>query len=115
MFQRLKMEKPRVLQGYIDAYYAGDLNQRRFTTGYVFVVTECIISWKAELQDTIVLLMAEVEYIAVVEASKEALWLRGLVEMFSIVQDSVRVHCDNQSAIHLVKITCITSRRSTLM
>ena len=33
VFQRLKMEKPRVLQGYIDAYYARDLDQRRSTTG----------------------------------------------------------------------------------
>jgi len=29
--------------------------------------------------------------------------LRELVETFSIIQDSVRVHCDSQSAIHLVK------------
>ena len=26
-----------------------------------------------------------------------------IVEAFSILQDSVRVHCDNQSAIHLAK------------
>jgi len=38
-----------------------------------------------------------------VEASKEALWLRGLVEPFSIIQDSVRVHYDSQSVIHLPK------------
>jgi len=38
-----------------------------------------------------------------VEVSKEALWLRGLVETFSIIQDSVQVHCDGQSAIHLAK------------
>ena len=47
--------------------------------------------------------MTEAEYIAVVEASKEVLWLRGLVEMFSFIQDSVRAHCDSQSAIHLAK------------
>ena len=47
--------------------------------GYVFTVAECVISWKAELQDTIVLSMIEVEYMAAVEASKEALWLRELV------------------------------------
>jgi len=29
--------------------------------------------------------------------------LRGLVETFSIIQDSIRVHCDSQSAIHLAK------------
>jgi len=62
-----------------------------------------IISWKAELQDTIALSTIEAEYMAAVEASKEALWLRGLVETFSTIQDSVRVHCDSQSAIHLAK------------
>jgi len=52
---------------------------------------------------TIALLMTEAEYMATVEASKEALWLRGLVKTFSIIQDSVRIHCDSQSAIHLAK------------
>jgi len=40
---------------------------------------------------------------AAVEVSKEALWLRELVETFGILDDSVRVHCDSQSAIHLAK------------
>ena len=78
-------------------------------------VAECVISWKAELQDTVALLTTEAEYMAVVETSKKALWLRRLVEMFSIIQDSVWVHYDSQSAIHLARITGITSGRSTLM
>ena len=49
VFQRLKTEKPKVLQGYVNADYARDLDQRRSTTGYIFTVAECIISWKAEL------------------------------------------------------------------
>jgi len=40
---------------------------------------------------------------AAVKASKEALWLRGLVETFSIIQDSIQVPCDSKSAIHLAK------------
>jgi len=44
VFQKLETEKPRVLQGYINADYAGDLDQRRSTTGYVFTVAECVIS-----------------------------------------------------------------------
>ena len=60
--------------------------------GYMFTVAECVISWKAELQDTVALSITEVEYMATVEASKEALWLREFIEMFSIIQDSVRVH-----------------------
>jgi len=58
----------------------GDFDQRRSTTGYVFTLAECVISWKTELQDIVALLMTEVEYMAAVEASKAALWLSGFVE-----------------------------------
>ena len=40
---------------------------------------------------------------AAVEASKEALWLRRLVETFSVIHDLVRIHYNNQSVIHLAK------------
>jgi len=49
VFQRLKIEKPRELQGYVDADYVEDLDQRRFTMGYVFTIAEYFISWKVEL------------------------------------------------------------------
>ena len=78
------MGKPRLLQGYVDVDYAGVLDQQRSTTDYMFTVAECVINWKAELQDTIALSTTEAEYLATVEASKETLWLRGLVEIFSI-------------------------------
>jgi len=44
----------------------------------MFMVAKCV--WKTELQDTVALSTTETEYIVVVDASKEALWLRGLVE-----------------------------------
>jgi len=69
----------------------------------VFKVAECVISWKAELQYTVALSTTEVEYMAAIEASKEALWLIRLVETFSIIQNSVQVHCGNQRAIHITK------------
>ena len=73
MFQKLKMGKLRELQSYVDVDYTGDLDQRRSTMGYVFTITECVISWKIELQDTIALSMTEAEYMTAVETSKEAL------------------------------------------
>ena len=102
-FHVLKTGKPRILQGYVDTDYTGDLDQRRSTKGYVFRVPKCTVSWKKELQDTVTLSTTEAEYMTVVKASKEALWLRGLVETFGIIQDSLRVHCNNQSVIHLIK------------
>ena len=56
----------------------------------MFTVAECVISWKAELQDTVALSTTEAEYIAAIEASKEVLWLRELVETFGIIQNLIR-------------------------
>ena len=91
----------RILQGYINADYVGDLDQRRSTMGYIFMVAECAISWTAKLQDRMALSLTEAKFIATIEASNEALCLRELVEAFGIIQDSVLVHCDNQSTFHL--------------
>ena len=44
VFQRLKMEKLMLLQGYVNANYAGDFDQRRSTTGDIFKVAECTVS-----------------------------------------------------------------------
>jgi len=54
MFWRLKTEKPKVSQGYVDTDYAGELDQRRSTMSYAFTIARCIVSWKTELQDTVV-------------------------------------------------------------
>jgi len=55
------------------------------------------------LQDTIALLTTETEYMTTVETLKEGLWLKELVKTFDIIQDSVRIHYDSQSAIHPTK------------
>ena len=47
--------------------------------------------------------MTEAKYMTAVETLKEALWFRELVETFNIIQDSDRIYCNSQSAIHLIK------------
>ena len=89
--------------GYVDFDYAGDLDQRRSLTGYVFQINGCTVSWKSTLQHVVALSTTEAEYIALTEAIKEALWLKGLLGELGFQQDSVEVLCDSQSAIHLSK------------
>ena len=36
--------------GYCDSDYAGDLDKRRSTTGYLFTLTKAPVSWKSTLQ-----------------------------------------------------------------
>lgn len=45
----------------------------------------------------------EAEYISLVEAIKEGLWLRGLTEELGYQQSEVSIGCDSQSAICLAK------------
>ena len=91
------------IMGYVDADYAKDLDDRRSTTSYVFTLIGEPICWKSMIQSTIVMSMTEVEYMAVVEAAKEALWLTGLVKELGIQQGGVSLHCDSHSVIYLAK------------
>ena len=59
--------------GYVDADYAGDLDDRTSMTGYVFTVAGGPICWKSTLQSTVALSTTEAEYMAAVEAANEAL------------------------------------------
>ena len=51
---------------------------RRSTTGYAFMLSKGAISWKSKRQPTVALSSTEAEYMALTEASKEGIWLRGL-------------------------------------
>jgi hypothetical protein len=89
--------------GYVDANYAGEVDDRRSTTGYVFTLSRGPICWKSTLQSIVVMSTIEAKYMAVAEAAKEALWLKGLVKELGLNQDGVQMHCDSQSAICLAK------------
>ncbi|GKV28505.1 hypothetical protein SLEP1_g37549 [Rubroshorea leprosula] len=95
--------------GFVDSDFVSDLDKRRSTTGYVFTLSGCAISWKATLQSTVTLSTTEAEYMAIIEAVKEALWLKGLVSDLGVEQNEM-VFCDSQSAIHLTKNTMYHER-----
>jgi hypothetical protein len=91
------------LIGYVDSDYAADLDRRRSITGYVFTVGSCAVSWRATLQSVVALSTTEAEYIAIYEACKELIWLKGLYAEFSGIESCISLHCDSQSAVYLTK------------
>nr|CAD40363.2 OSJNBa0093P23.9 [Oryza sativa Japonica Group] len=91
------------LIGYVDSDFPGDLDRRRSLTGYVFTIGGCAVSWKASLQATVALSTTEAEYMAISEACKEALWLRGLYTELCGVTSCINIFCDSQSAIYLTE------------
>uniref|UniRef100_A0A803NFV4 Polyprotein n=1 Tax=Cannabis sativa TaxID=3483 RepID=A0A803NFV4_CANSA len=92
-----------LVTGYVDSDYAGCLDIRKLFTGFVFTVYEGCASWKSNLQKVVALYFTEVEYMATTKAIKEAIWLKELTCELNINSDDVTVHCDNESALHLMK------------
>ncbi|KAH9669164.1 Integrase catalytic domain-containing protein [Citrus sinensis] len=81
--QAVSMDCGQQCVGYCDSDFAGDLDKRRSTMGYVFIL--------------------EAEYMAVTEAVKEAIWLKGLLGDLGVIQETIAIFYDNQSAIFLAK------------
>ena len=52
----------------------------------------------------------EAKYMAVAEAAKEALWLKGLYSELCGIKSCITIHCDRQSAIYLTKDQMLIER-----
>ena len=71
---------------YSDSDYVGNIDDRRSTTGYVFTLSRGPVCWRSTLQSLVAMSTTEAEYMAVAEAAKEALWLKGLVKELGLNQ-----------------------------
>ena len=65
--------------GYCDADWAGDLDDRRSTSGYLFKINGAAVSWRSKKQSSVALSTVEAEYMELASAAQEAIWLRRLV------------------------------------
>ena len=90
------------LEAYTDADFAGDIDTRRSTTGYIYILNGGAISWSSRLQQTVAASTTEAEYMAAASAIKEGLWLRKLFNDLRL-ETSIIINADNQSAIKLLK------------
>jgi hypothetical protein len=97
------LDKVLDIHGFVDADWAGDMDRRRSTSGYVFNLFGGAISWMRKRQSVVALSTTKVEYMATTHASKEAVWLQRLCSGIGLVQQDVRIDCDSQSAIFLAK------------
>jgi hypothetical protein len=99
-----------ILQGYVDSNMEGDKDSRRSTTGYVFTVGGTTLSWILKLQKVVSLSTIEAEYVVVIEASKEMIWLQRFMEELGKKQENNRFYYDSESAINLAKNSSFHSK-----
>jgi hypothetical protein len=99
------------LIGWTDSDWAQDPDSRRSVSGYVFDVTGGAVLWASKRQPTVALSTTEAEYMAASNATKEAIWLRVLLEDLGFPQVSATtLHADNLGCIALTNGTIAHSR-----
>jgi Reverse transcriptase-like len=86
---------------YVDASWGDDLEKRNSTTGVVVKLNGNVICWNTRKQKTVALSSTEAEYMALTDATTEALWLRTWINEVFRKNIPILIHCDNQSAIAL--------------
>ncbi|KAJ9567257.1 LOW QUALITY PROTEIN: hypothetical protein OSB04_003223 [Centaurea solstitialis] len=92
------------LIGYSDSSHAGDLDDRRSTTGLVFYFSGTPIAWCSQKQKTVALSSCEAEFMVATVAACQAVWLRGLLtDLTGWAPKEVVLRVDNKSAIALMK------------
>ncbi|KAG8930012.1 hypothetical protein FRC01_003405 [Tulasnella sp. 417] len=100
-FSTAEFKEPPKIQGYTDSDWAGDPNDRKSHSGYVYILSGGAISWKSRKQETIALSSVEAEYIASCAAAKHAKWLHKLFKELGLDISTIPVQVDNQGAISL--------------
>ena len=95
-------QKP-TLVGYCDSDYNSNEDDRTSTTGYVFKLNGRTITWNSKKQSSTALSTSEAEYMALCEASKEAVWLKRILKDLGYEQGTVVIYEDNQGAIAFTK------------
>lgn len=70
------------LKGYSDADLAGDVDDRRSTSGVLFCLGGIPVSWQSQKQPVVALSSCEAEYIVATTAACQGIWLGHLLENF---------------------------------
>ena len=105
-----KVDKMKLI-GYCDSDWAGSIDDRESTTGYVFTLGSGVISWSSKKQSTVALSSSEAEYAAITSAACQAIWLRRmLADFLHEQQGATELYSDNMSAINLTKNAIFHSR-----
>ena len=89
---------------YIDSDFAGDLDDRRSTSGFAFLLGSGAVSWSSKKQPIVTLSTTEAEYIAAAFCASQCIWLRRVLEKLGHKEEnSTLIQCDNNSTIQLSK------------
>src|SRR5258706_8079716 len=77
-----------LFEGFSNSDWAGCVDTRRSTSGFVWIMGGGAICWRSKLQTIVVLSSTEAEYVGTTPAVQEVIWLRDLLQELGIIDDS---------------------------
>ena len=87
-----------------DSDWAGCVDTRRSTSGFVWIMGGGAICWRSKLQSIVALSSMEAEYVGATPAVQEVIWLRDLLCELEIINDSPSLlNMDNRGAVSLTR------------
>jgi hypothetical protein len=90
------------VHGYTDVDWAGNVSDRRSTSGFMFSFGSGAVSWSSKKQSTVALSSTEAEYKGAAIATCEVIWLQKLLsDLGQLVDAPVVIYYDNISSILL--------------
>jgi hypothetical protein len=90
--------------GYCDSDLTGDVDTSKSTTGMMFFLGDCLVTWQSLKQKVVALSSCEAKYITTTTAATQELWLsRMLAELLGRKVDMVELKVDSNSALALTK------------
>lgn len=90
------------LYGVVDADWAANTVDRRSYSEYAFIVAGAAICWEARKQRTVALSSVEAEYMALSEATKEAIYFQDVLRDITGSYDCTVLFNDSQGAQRLI-------------
>ena len=103
------------LIGFLDSDYAGDLDDRKSTSGSVFIISSRAVSWSLNKQQIVALSTTEVKFVAAASSSCQAIWLQRLLGVLhNQQQGSILIYYDNVFAIELSRNPVLHGRSKNI-
>jgi transposase InsO family protein len=92
--------------GYCDSDFAGCVDSRKSTSGYIFMLAGGAVSWRSVKQSLIATSTMEAEFVSCFEATSHGVWMKSFISGLRIM-DSIsrpmKIYCDNSAAVFMAK------------
>ncbi|RVX08050.1 Retrovirus-related Pol polyprotein from transposon TNT 1-94 [Vitis vinifera] len=72
---------------YTDADWAGNVDDRKSTSGGCFYIGNCLVAWMSKKQNSVSLSTAEAEYIAAGSCCSQLLWIKQMLRDYGLIKE----------------------------